>query len=138
SKAYREAVESLRKNINIAILASSSTTQLFAELKGINKEKTQQSAFLRGVAYLRSIQVPLERFKLTLDLASPLSNLDPTASTIIGVARSVTAIAITLATTDLEFAKQISEMLKQISYINNCDTLRQRVNKTNIHEVTRL
>ncbi|KAJ5022574.1 hypothetical protein J3E73DRAFT_384813 [Bipolaris maydis] len=134
SEAYREAVESLGKNIDMAILASSSAAQLFAELEGIDKEKTQQSAFLRGVAYLRSIQVPLERFKLALDLASPLSNLDPTASTVIGVARSVTAIAITLATADLEFAKQIGEMLEQISYIDDCDTLGQRVNKTDIHE----
>lgn len=94
SAAYREAVESLGENIDMAILASSSATQLFAELEGMNKGRTQQSAFLSGVAYLRSIQVPLKRFKLALDLASPLSNLDPTASTVIGVVRSVTAVSI--------------------------------------------
>lgn len=64
------------------------------ELESIDSETTRKSAFLRGVAYLRSIQVPLERFKLALDLASPLANLDPVASTVIGVVRSVTAVRI--------------------------------------------
>jgi hypothetical protein len=115
--------------------------------------------FLRGVAYLRSIQVPLERFKLALDLASPLANLDPAASTVIGVVRSVTAVsvpsgygiyekecnrsdeaqlAISFATADLEFARQIGEMLEQISYIDDCDTLGQRINKADIHKVIQL
>jgi hypothetical protein len=72
----------------------SSAAQMFVELEGIDKETTQQSAFLRGVAYLRSIQVPLERFKLALDLASPLGNIEPVASTVIGVVRGVTAVSI--------------------------------------------
>ncbi|KAF2703360.1 hypothetical protein K504DRAFT_495505 [Pleomassaria siparia CBS 279.74] len=134
SAAYREAVESLGKDVDVATLLDSSAARLFAELEGIDKGITQQSAFLRGVAYLHSIQVPLERFKLALDLASPLANLDPVASTVFGVVRSVTAIAISFATADLEFAKQIGEMLKQISYIDDCDTLGQRVNKTDIHK----
>lgn len=92
STAYREAVESLGKDIDVAILRDSSAAQLFAELEGIDKG-SGKSAFLRGVAYLRSIQVPLERFKLALDLASPLANLDPVASTVIGVIRSVTAVS---------------------------------------------
>jgi hypothetical protein len=40
-----------------------------------------------------------------------------------------------LATADLEFAKQIGEMLEQLSYIDDCDTLGQRGNKTDIHNV---
>ena len=44
-------------------------------------------------------------------------------------------MAISFATADLEFAKQIGEMLEQISYIDDCDTLGQRVNKTDIHKV---
>ena len=159
SAAYREAVESLGKDVDVAILVGSSAAQLFVELEGIDKGTTQQSVFLRGVAYLRSIQVPLERFKLALDLASPLGNLDPAASAVIGVVRSVTAvsmpsdycihknecnrsdqiqIAISFATADLEFARQIGEMLEQISYIDDCDTLGQRVNKTDIHKVFRV
>ncbi|CAN9218360.1 unnamed protein product [Alternaria alternata] len=134
SAAYREAVDSFGKDIDVAILKGSSAAQLLEKLEGVDKEATQESVFLRGVAYLRSIQVPLERFKLALDLASPLSSLDPTASTVLGVVRSVTAIAISCATADLEFAKQIGEMLEQISYIDDCDTLGQRANKTDIHK----
>ncbi|CAN9292594.1 unnamed protein product [Alternaria alternata] len=134
SAAYREAVDSFGKGIDVAILKGSSAAQLLEKLEDVDKEATQESVFLRGVAYLRSIQVPLERFKLALDLASPLGSLDPTASTVLGVVRSVTAIAISCATADLEFAKQIGEMLEQISYIDDCDTLGQRANKTDIHK----
>lgn len=44
-------------------------------------------------------------------------------------------IAISFATADLEFAKQIGEMLEHISYIDDCDTLGQKTNKTDIHKV---
>jgi hypothetical protein len=44
-------------------------------------------------------------------------------------------IAISLATADLEFAKQIGQMLDQFSYIDGCDTLGQRANKADIHKV---
>jgi hypothetical protein len=94
SAAYREAVESFGKDIDVAILKGSSAAQLLEKLEDIDKEATQESVFLRGVAYLRSIQVPLERFKLALDLASPLGSLDPTASTVLGVVRSVTAVSL--------------------------------------------
>ncbi len=159
SAAYREAVEGLGKDIDVAILMGSNVAQLFKQLEEIDKEATRESAFVRGVAYLRSIQVPLERFKLALDLASPLSSIEPTATTVIGVVRGVTAvrfvsdqprpiaalldlvtylrtqIAISFATADLEFAKQIGEMLEQIAYIDDCDTLGQRANKLDIHKV---
>jgi hypothetical protein len=36
----------------------------------------------------------------------------------------------------LDFAKQIAEMLEQISYIDDCDTLGQKANKKDIHKVT--
>ncbi|KAF2440432.1 hypothetical protein P171DRAFT_394849 [Karstenula rhodostoma CBS 690.94] len=134
SAAYREAIDSLGEDVDVAILMGQNAAQLLEELEGTENASAQESAFLRGVAYLRSIQVPLERFKLALDLASPLSSLDPTATTVFGVVRSVTAIAITFATADLEFAKQIGDMLEQISYIDDCDTLGQRTNKTDIHE----
>ncbi|KAF2416555.1 hypothetical protein EJ08DRAFT_99133 [Tothia fuscella] len=134
SAAYREAVENLSNDIDVAILLGSNAAQLFVELEEIDKEATQESAFIRGVAYLRSIQIPLERFKLALDVASPLSSFDPTAATVFGVVKSVTAIAISFATADLEFARQIGEMLEQISYIDDCDTLGQKTNNTDIHK----
>jgi hypothetical protein len=55
SAAYREAVDSFGKDIDTAILMSSTAAQLFRELEKIDKEATQESVFLRGVAYLRSI-----------------------------------------------------------------------------------
>jgi hypothetical protein len=161
STAYREAVESLGEEIDVAILKGRNVEQLFRELEEIDKEATQESVFLKGVKYLQSIQVPLERFKLALDLASPLTSLEPTASTVFGVVRSVTAvslvhicytlqfqpwlyqknwftstqIAISFSTADLEFAKQIGEMLEQIAYIDDCDTLGQKADKEDIHKV---
>ncbi|KFZ04192.1 hypothetical protein V502_10338 [Pseudogymnoascus sp. VKM F-4520 (FW-2644)] len=127
SAAYREAVGSLGKGINVAILKGENVAQLFSQLEEVDKEATQESAFLRGVRYLHSLQVPLERFKLALDLAAPLTNIEPTAATAIG-------IAISFSTADLEFAKQIGEMLEQISYIDDCDTLGQKGNKIDIHK----
>ena len=94
SAAYREAIDSLGEDIDVAILMGSNAAQLFKELEKIEKDTTQESAFLRGVAYLHSIQVPLERFKLALDLATPLSKLDPTATTVFGVVSSVTAVSL--------------------------------------------
>lgn len=45
-------------------------------------------------------------------------------------------MAISFASADLEFAKQIGEMLEQISYIDDCDTLGQRANRKDIYKVT--
>lgn len=93
STAYREAVDSLGKDINVAILKGENVAQLFRQLEEIDKEATQESAFLRGVRYLHSLQVPLERFKLALDLATPLTSIEPTAAAVFGVVRSVTAVS---------------------------------------------
>ena len=94
SAAFREAVDSLGKDIDVAILEGKNVEQLFKGLDEIDKEATQESVFLRGVKYLHSIQVPLERFKLALDLASPLTSLEPTVTTVFGVVRSVTAVSL--------------------------------------------
>jgi hypothetical protein len=92
SAAYREAVDSLGKDINIAILKGENVAQLFRQLEEIEKDG-QESVFLRGVKYLHSLQVPLERFKLALDLATPLTNIEPTTSTVFAVVRGVTAVS---------------------------------------------
>ncbi|KAF2721180.1 hypothetical protein K431DRAFT_312687 [Polychaeton citri CBS 116435] len=134
SAAFREAVDSLGSDIDVAILKSKHVEQLFRDLEEMDKEASNESAFLRGVRHLHSIQIPLERFKLALDLASPLTSCEPTVTTVFGVLRGVTAIAISFASADLEFAKQIGEMLEQISYIDDCDTLGQRTNKNDIHK----
>ncbi|KAJ5934388.1 hypothetical protein N7466_003935 [Penicillium verhagenii] len=133
SAAYREAVESLGEDITAA-LAGKNASQLFMDLEKIELDKTHESAFLRGVKRLHSLKLPLENLKLALDLASPLANLETTAFTVCGVARSVTAIAITFANADLEFAKQIADMLKRISFIDECDTLGRKVGRKDIHK----
>ncbi|GMG12987.1 unnamed protein product [Aspergillus oryzae] len=93
SAAYREAVESLRDGIDIAILEGRNIAQLFTELDQLEREVTQESAFDRGLRCLRSLQVPLERFKLLLDLATPLAAIEPTATAVVGVLRGVTAVS---------------------------------------------
>ncbi|KAH7360505.1 hypothetical protein BKA65DRAFT_577265 [Rhexocercosporidium sp. MPI-PUGE-AT-0058] len=133
STAYREAVDSLGKDINIAILKGENVAQLLRQLDEIEKDG-QESVFLRGVKYLHSLQVPLERFKLALDLATPLTSIEPTTATVFAVVKSITAIAISFATADIEFAKQIGQMLEQISYIDDCDTLGQKTNRLDIHK----
>ncbi|KAG2002730.1 hypothetical protein GB937_009603 [Aspergillus fischeri] len=95
----------------------------------------QESAFNRGLQYLRSLQVPLETFKLLLDLMSPLASIEPTATTVVGLLKGVTAIAISFTTADLDFAKQIAEMLEKISYIDDCDTLGRKSDRKDIHKV---
>jgi hypothetical protein len=97
SAAYREAVEGLGEEIASA-LSGKSVERLFKELEEIEREATHESAFLRGVQRLRSLKTPLDTFKLALDLASPLANLEPTASTVFGVVRSVTAVSLAYST----------------------------------------
>lgn len=92
SAAYREAVESLREEIDIAALKGKDAAQLFRELEDVAKEATNESVFLKGMSYLQTLQVPLERFQLALDLASPLARFEPTATTVLSVVRGLTAV----------------------------------------------
>lgn len=92
SAAYREAVQSLGEDINFAILKGESIAELFEQLDNIDKEASQESAFLRGVRYLHSLQVPLEKFRLALDLATPLANVEP-AGMVLGIVKGVTAVS---------------------------------------------
>ncbi len=55
SEAYREAVDNIGKDIDVAILTGKNVAQLFRELEEIDKEATQEFAFLRGVRYLHFI-----------------------------------------------------------------------------------
>ncbi|KAM0248467.1 hypothetical protein ACHAP5_003413 [Fusarium lateritium] len=126
SNAYREAVQNLGQDVDLAILEGENIAQLFKELERVDKDATDESEFLRGVRYLTSIQVPLERFKLALDLTRPLTALEPTTSAVFGIIRGVTAAAISISTADLEFAKRIGDMLEQISYIDDCDIVGQK------------
>lgn len=93
SAAYREAVDSLQDEIDVTILMGNNVAQLFQKLEEIEKDVTQESAFVRGVKFLHSIQNPLAKFKLALDLASPLAQLNPVATTVVGVLQAVTAVS---------------------------------------------
>ncbi|OKL57502.1 hypothetical protein UA08_06898 [Talaromyces atroroseus] len=105
SAAYQEAVDTLGEEIDIAILKGKNVEQLFKKLEEIDKDKTQESAFLRGVKGCPE--------KLT---------------------ESSAQIAISFATADANFANQIAEMLEQISYIDECDTLGQKADRKDIHK----
>lgn len=94
SAAFCEAVESLRGDIDIATLKGKDAAHLLKELEDVAKEATQTSVFLKGLKYLQSLQVPLQRFKDVLDLANPLANLEPTAATVLGVVRGLTAVSL--------------------------------------------
>lgn len=93
SAAYCEAVQKLGDQIDIATLEGKNVVQLFRELKDIEKEATHKSAFLRGLRYLCSIKVSLEKFKFVLDTASPLASIEPTATTVFGLVRSMTVVS---------------------------------------------
>lgn len=43
---------------------------------------------------MRSLEISLERFKLLLDLVSPLANFESTATTVVGVLRSMTVVSL--------------------------------------------
>lgn len=91
SLAYREAVESLGKDLNAAVLNGNNVAQLFKQLGELDSDVTQDSAFLRGVKYLRELRVPLERFKMALDLSAPLTKATPLIGTACGIVQGVTA-----------------------------------------------
>ena len=84
---------SLSEAIDITILKGKSIEQLFQQLEEIDKESYKESAFRRGVKYLKKIEIPLQRFKLALDLATPLTDIQPTAATVFGVVKGVTAVS---------------------------------------------
>ncbi|KAL2202401.1 hypothetical protein CC79DRAFT_1361506 [Sarocladium strictum] len=134
SRAYLAAVQSMGDDVEVAILKGDSIAQLFKELEEEHKDATVDSLFFRGVHYLRSIQVPLERFKLAIDLAAPLTAIEPTTSAVFSVIRGVTAVGISISAADVDFARQIGEMLEHIQYIDDCDTLGQKEDRADIHK----
>jgi hypothetical protein len=115
SAVYREAVESLGEEM-VTALSGKNADQLFKELEEIEHEATHKSAFLRGVRRLRSLKTPLDNFKLALDLASPLSNLEPTISTVVSVIRSV--IAVSFAYQTIVYIKFSERHLHFLTYLH--------------------
>ena len=93
SAAYREAVEMFGKELDLADMEGKNVMQLFHELEVVGKERVHESAFLKGLNYLRAHKIYLEGFKLALDLSSPLANMEPATNAAFGVVRSVTAVS---------------------------------------------
>ncbi|RMY90838.1 hypothetical protein D0861_03411 [Hortaea werneckii] len=73
---------------------------------------------------------------MALDLASPFTVVESTTSVVFGVLRAVTAMAITLASTKPDLTESVAAMLEQMSYIDDCDTLGQKANRLDIHQLT--
>ncbi|KAI7326164.1 hypothetical protein KC326_g350 [Hortaea werneckii] len=134
--AFHEAVEKVGEDIDQAIIKGKDAEQLLKELERLDMDSSQRSAFSRGHEFLKTLQVPLQTFKMGLDLASPFTAIEPTTSVVVGVLRAVTAMAITLAGTKPDLAESVAAMLEQMSYIDDCDTLGQKANRLDIHQLT--
>jgi hypothetical protein len=89
SVAYHEAVTSLGEEVKGRIMNDEKIDELFAILEEKNDQSARDSLFRRGS---RKLRLPLENFKLALDIASPLASIALTASTAVGVVKSVTAV----------------------------------------------
>ncbi|KAI6801898.1 hypothetical protein KC361_g1467 [Hortaea werneckii] len=132
--AFHEAVEQVDEDINQAIIKGKDAEQLLKELERLDMDSSQHSAFSRGHEFLKTLQVPLQTFKMALDLASPFTVVESTTSVVVGVLRAVTAMAITLAGTKPDLTESVAAMLEQMSYIDDCDTLGQKANRLDIHQ----
>ncbi|KAF4451901.1 hypothetical protein F53441_5220 [Fusarium austroafricanum] len=113
SRAYQEAVQSIGQDVDIAILRGENISQLLKELIEVDKNATDGSVFLRGVAYLKSIQVPLEQFTLVLNVAAPLTTLEPITCAVFGVIKGVTAALVPVYQKLLEFYVSAYELLSK-------------------------
>lgn len=94
SAAYREAVESFR-DLDPTILEGNNVMQLFHLLEDAEQEATGDTIFQTGRKWLEKLETPLKALQIALDLASPVSSLEPTAATAIGVVKTVTTVSAT-------------------------------------------
>ena len=91
--AFHEAVEKVGEDIDQAIVKGKDAEQLLKELERLDMDSCQRSAFSRGHEFLKTLQVPLQTFKMALDLACPFTAIEPTTSVVVGVLRAVTAVS---------------------------------------------
>ena len=92
SMAYREAVKSFDRS-DLPLLEGKNVSQLFKSLEEIESDSTRDSAFTKGLNRLRKLKPALETFQLVLDLATPLASIEPVATTVVGLTKSVTAVS---------------------------------------------
>lgn len=93
TSAYSEALNSLEEDVKAVILQGKTAAELFSELDQLDKTASQESAIMKGVQHLKRLQVPLERLKLALDWATPLTSIEPITATVFGVVKGVTAVS---------------------------------------------
>ncbi|KAL8847007.1 MAG: hypothetical protein Q9221_007920 [Calogaya cf. arnoldii] len=132
SAAYREAVSSYGEEVKTIISKGGGIEKLFTSLEETHGKVAGDTLFGRGV---RRLQAPLRNFKLALDLASPLTSIEPTVSTAVGVVSSVTApaqVAIAICGAEEALNAQIVTMLEQIAIIDECDILGQKLDAGNM------
>lgn len=89
SAAYLEALYGFGDEMRSVILKGEKIDTLLTSLEQTNQNLTGDSVFRRG---LQRLQAPLRNFKLALDLASPLTKVQPAASTAVGVVSCVTTV----------------------------------------------
>ncbi|KAL9580025.1 MAG: hypothetical protein Q9212_004742 [Teloschistes hypoglaucus] len=123
SAAYREAVSSYGEEVKTVISKGGGIEKLFTSLEETHGKIAGDSLFGRGV---QRLQAPLRNFKLALDLASPLTGIEPTASTAVGV------VAIAICGAEEALNAQIVTMLEHIAIIDECDILGQKLDAGNI------
>ncbi|KAJ5724165.1 hypothetical protein N7488_002200 [Penicillium malachiteum] len=107
---------------------SSSDIWSMSSREAVESFDTSDLALLEGKNVYQLLK-NLEEIETT-----PLATIEPVATTVVGLTKSVTAIAMSFASVDLQFAKQIAEMLEQIEYIDKCDTLGQKTDCEDIHK----
>lgn len=95
SKAYQEALKKMGDNIDVAMLASKNAERMLEDLGELCTEAGEKSAAMKGIAKLKSIKPALEKLKFVVEVASPLGDIHPAASTALGVVKSVITVSFT-------------------------------------------
>ncbi|KAL8777275.1 MAG: hypothetical protein Q9194_002649 [Teloschistes cf. exilis] len=110
SAAYREALSSYGEEVKTVISKGRGIEKLFTSLEETHGKVAGDSLFGKG----------------------PLTSIEPTASTAVGVVSSVTVVAIAICGAEEALNAQIVTMLEHIAIIDECDILGQKLDAGNI------
>ncbi|KAL8638158.1 MAG: hypothetical protein Q9228_004660 [Teloschistes exilis] len=110
SAAYREALSSYGEEVKTVISKGGGIEKLFTSLEETHGKVAGDSLFGKG----------------------PLTSIEPTASTAVGVVSSVTVVAIAICGAEEALNAQIVTMLEHIAIIDECDILGQKLDAGNI------
>ncbi|KAL8753763.1 MAG: hypothetical protein Q9199_004811 [Rusavskia elegans] len=126
SAAYREAVNSFEEEVRSVILKGESIERLFTSLEETHAKNARDSLFVRGV---QRLQAPLRNLKLALDMAGPLTSIEPIAATAVGVVSVVTAALVLVYKDLLNFYIAAQKIMTSKVFVLAlvCDQLRQHL-----------